>query len=49
MPFHYARSDQPDENIFFDKHHELATKPKYLGLHEWHNQKHRAYSSSVGK
>ena len=34
---------------FFDKHSELATEIKYLGLSEWENKKHRASSSSVGK
>ncbi|KAG2598066.1 hypothetical protein PVAP13_5KG350714 [Panicum virgatum] len=34
---------------FYDKHSELATESKYLGLREWENKKHYASSSSIGK
>jgi len=34
---------------FYDKHSELATESKYLGLREWENKKHCVSSSSVGK
>ena len=36
------------KGTFYDKHSELATKTKYLGIREWENKKHRASSSSVG-
>ena len=31
---------------FYDAQ-ELATDPKYISLHEWENQEHRAGSSSI--
>jgi hypothetical protein len=37
------------EGIFFQKDHELATNPKYISLHDWVNQQHRAASSSIKK
>jgi NhaP-type Na+/H+ and K+/H+ antiporter len=32
---------------FFHEAQDLATEDKYIGLHEWDNQRHRAASSSV--
>ena len=32
---------------FFHELQDLATENKYIGLREWHNQGHRAASSSV--
>jgi len=32
---------------YFQEAQDLATENKYIGLREWHNQGHRAASSSV--
>jgi hypothetical protein len=37
------------EGMFFQKDHKLAMDPKFISLHDWANQQHRAASSSVGK
>jgi hypothetical protein len=37
------------EGTFFQKDYELEKDPKYISLHDWTNQQHRAASSSIAK
>ena len=45
VPFHSAISGQHEGQIFHEAQ-DLATDDKYIGLRKWHNQQHRAATSS---